>query len=139
MTVSPLPNPTRFVTTTSSNGESSNMIAAPVEMATIPGSSNRSGNVWRTEKFPAEVQGEVDTADKGKGMMSSGSVLRYVDYAIVTVGSIEHETSDGKVITMAAGDTLVQRGTLHAWHNRTDEWTLPVLIDGKPLQGTQFK
>lgn len=46
-----------------------------------------------------------------------------IDYGIVLTNAIVHETSDKDTVTLHAGDVIVQRGTLHAWHNRTDQWT----------------
>jgi hypothetical protein len=42
---------------------------------------------------------------------------------------------DDATVTLKAGDVLVQRGTNHAWANRTGEMTRVafVLIDAKPL------
>ncbi|KAL8280314.1 hypothetical protein RQP46_007231 [Phenoliferia psychrophenolica] len=155
MSSTPLPPPMRYVTTTSSaTGESSNLFGGPVPMAAA--GKHMKGDVWTTHKFPAEVAGEVDMAGKGVGMVgnfapgqSAGMhFTASIDYGIVISGSIVHETSDSKVITMNAGDMIVQRGTLHAWHNRTDAWTrmlfvmIPseeVLVQGKPLAGTQYK
>lgn len=71
MPASPLPPPLRFVTTTSPNtGESSHLIAAPVAMVTLEGSETRKGDVWLTNKFPAEVMGGEDVAGTGIGMIS---------------------------------------------------------------------
>jgi quercetin dioxygenase-like cupin family protein len=41
---------------------------------------------------------------------------------------------EGEVL-LKTGDVLVQRGTSHAWSNRTDEpaYVAFVLIDAKPL------
>jgi hypothetical protein len=38
-------------------------------------------------------------------------------------------------VTLRAGDILVQRGTNHAWANRSDRWARVafVLIDAEPL------
>jgi mannose-6-phosphate isomerase-like protein (cupin superfamily) len=57
-----------------------------------------------------------------------------VDYAIVLSGEIYALMDEGEVL-LKPGDVLVQRGTNHAWSNRTD---LPVqiafvLIDAKPV------
>ena len=43
-----------------------------------------------------------------------------VDYAIVLSGEIYALMDEGEVL-LRAGDVLVQRGTHHAWSNRTDE------------------
>ena len=41
-----------------------------------------------------------------------------VDVGIVLEGSVEVELDDGETHVLAAGDTIVQNGTRHAWHNR---------------------
>ena len=54
-----------------------------------------------------------------------------VDYAIVLSGEITMLLDDSEV-TLKAGDTLIQRGTHHAWTNRTEApcKVLFVLVDG---------
>lgn len=55
-----------------------------------------------------------------------------VDYAIVIEGEITMVMDDSEV-TLRAGDVLVQRGTNHAWSNRSDKpcKICFVLIDGQ--------
>lgn len=57
-----------------------------------------------------------------------------IDYAIVLSGEIYALMDEGEVL-LKAGDVLVQRGTNHAWSNRTDEpvQIAFVLIDAKPV------
>jgi mannose-6-phosphate isomerase-like protein (cupin superfamily) len=57
-----------------------------------------------------------------------------VDYAIVLSGEIYAIMDDGEAL-MRAGDVLVQRGTSHAWSNRTTEPVRIafVLIDAVPV------
>ena len=57
-----------------------------------------------------------------------------IDYAIVLSGEIYAMMDDGEVRLMA-GDVLVQRGTNHAWSNRTNETAVVafVLIDADPV------
>jgi quercetin dioxygenase-like cupin family protein len=57
-----------------------------------------------------------------------------IDYVIVLSGTIEMDMDDTTVV-LNAGDVLVQRGTNHAWANRSKEPARVafVLIDGKPL------
>ena len=45
---------------------------------------------------------------------------RTIDYGVVLSGEIVLELDDGEV-RLRAGDTVVQRGTRHRWHNRGDE------------------
>jgi quercetin dioxygenase-like cupin family protein len=44
---------------------------------------------------------------------------RTLDYAIVLSGEIYAVLDEGEVL-LEAGDVLVQRGTNHAWSNRSD-------------------
>jgi quercetin dioxygenase-like cupin family protein len=57
-----------------------------------------------------------------------------VDYAIVLSGEIYALMDEGEVL-LRAGDVLVQRGTNHAWSNRTHEPARLafVLIDAEPV------
>jgi quercetin dioxygenase-like cupin family protein len=58
-----------------------------------------------------------------------------IDYAVVISGQIDMELDDNVVVTLHAGDVLVQRGTIHNWVNRYNEpCTIAfVLISGKPV------
>ncbi len=125
--------------------------------------SNRPGAsscvLWSTKGFPIDNDGFSDpTTGSFKTTVENGSVFRVVryepgamprnhrtdslDYAVVMSGEIEMELDDGVVVTLKAGDLLVQRGTIHNWVNRTNEDCLiafvlisgkPVTVDGKPL------
>jgi quercetin dioxygenase-like cupin family protein len=57
-----------------------------------------------------------------------------IDYVIVITGEVEMDLDDSTV-TLRAGDVMVQRGTNHAWVNRTDKLARIafVLIDAEPL------
>lgn len=54
--------------------------------------------------------------DRDAGM----HITNTVDYAIVLNGEITAVMEEGETV-LRAGDVLVQRGTNHAWLNRTDE------------------
>lgn len=55
-----------------------------------------------------------------------------IDYAIVLQGELVAIMDEGETV-MRAGDVLIQRGTSHAWANRSDEIARIafILIDGK--------
>jgi quercetin dioxygenase-like cupin family protein len=55
-----------------------------------------------------------------------------IDYAVVLSGEI-YAVLDKAEVLLKAGDVLVQRGTSHAWSNRTDEPARVafILIDGE--------
>ena len=57
-----------------------------------------------------------------------------IDYAIVLSGEIYALMDEGEV-RLTAGDVLIQRGTNHAWSNRTDApaYVAFVLIDADPV------
>ena len=57
-----------------------------------------------------------------------------IDYAIVLSGEIYALMDEGEVL-LKAGDVLVQRGTNHAWSNRTEQpcCIAFVLIDAEPV------
>jgi len=57
-----------------------------------------------------------------------------IDYVIVLSGEIYALMDEGEVL-LKAGDVLIQRGTSHAWSNRTDApaYVAFVLIDAQPL------
>jgi quercetin dioxygenase-like cupin family protein len=109
-------------------------------------------NIWSTAGFPVDNDGLRDTAKDITGTTRAGGtvfrVIEYapgvtprnhrtdsIDYAVVLSGEIDMELDD-QVVTLRAGDVLVQRGTVHNWVNRG---TAPcviafVLIDAKPVQ-----
>jgi hypothetical protein len=57
-----------------------------------------------------------------------------IDYAIGLSGEIYALMDEGEVL-LKAGDVLIQRGTSHAWSNRTEQpcCIAFVLIDAKPV------
>jgi quercetin dioxygenase-like cupin family protein len=57
-----------------------------------------------------------------------------IDYVIVIEGEIEMDM-DQSTVKLKAGDILIQRGTNHAWVNRSDKAARVafVLIDAQPL------
>lgn len=110
-------------------------------------------NIWSTAKFPVD---NMTAADGAKEITATtrddGTVFRVIeyapgvaprnhrtnsiDYAVVLSGEIDMELDDNRVVTLRAGDVLVQRGTIHNWVNRS---TAPcvvafVLIDARPVE-----
>jgi naringenin degradation protein FdeH len=57
-----------------------------------------------------------------------------VDFALVLAGEIWALMDEGETL-LRAGDTLVQRGTNHAWSNRSDQACLVafILVSARPL------
>jgi len=116
-------------------------------------------NIWSTAKFPVDNTTMPDGAKEITATTRAGGtvfrVIEYapgvaprnhrtdsIDYAVVLSGEIDMELDDGRVVTLRAGDVLVQRGTIHNWVNRSTAPCVvafvlidaePYLHDGKPL------
>ncbi len=108
------------------------------------------GSVFRVVQFPpdrdwaakaAAMGGSVPIDETAKAAHTGGPVrhahmhrTRSIDYAIVLSGEIWAVMDEGET-KMVAGDVLVQRGTNHAWANRSGEPCVVafVLIDARPL------
>jgi quercetin dioxygenase-like cupin family protein len=127
-------------------------------------SSRRPGQqgcvLWTTNGSPADNSDPKDGASRPVGTtMPGGTVFRLVqydpgvaprvhrsnsvDYAVVISGSIVMQLDDEVEVTLHAGDTLIQRGTVHNWINRGPQPcviafvlvdALPVDIQGRSLE-----
>ena len=88
---------------------------------------------------PGEVLGppsegtRVRIVDMPPGARSPMHRTESVDYGVVLRGEVTLVLDDGSATTVGAGDLVVQRGTEHAWENRSDSWTriLFVLVGGR--------
>lgn len=121
--------------------------AADRTIATAP---PEAGSILRIVDFPPASQTPKATSNEqvlkelgisaSSGAASSRSPFmhrtRSIDYAIVMDGEITMLLDDSEV-DLKSGDVLVQRGTNHAWVNRSERWCRIafVLIDAKPLPG----
>jgi quercetin dioxygenase-like cupin family protein len=106
------------------------------------------GTIFRVVEFPPDAAGGggFDRAAAFRAMGASHALdpdasrhpamhrTDTVDYAIVLSGEIWALMDEGETL-MRAGDTLVQRGTNHAWSNRSDQPSLVafVLVSARPL------
>ena len=70
--------------------------------------------------------------DPGEGDHAGMHTTETVDYAICLSGEITAIMDEGETV-MRAGDILIQRGTNHAWANRSGKPARRayVLIDGR--------
>ena len=86
----------------------------------------------RPEEYFSSVGAQVAdaAARRHPGMHKTDTV----DYAIVLSGEIYAVMDEGEVL-LRAGDCLVQRGTSHAWSNRTQTPCVIafVLVAAKPF------
>jgi quercetin dioxygenase-like cupin family protein len=74
----------------------------------------------------------VHVIDMPPGSSADMHRTRTIDYGIVLEGEVVLELDDGSETRFTSGDILVQRGTAHAWYNRSDSTArmLFVLVDG---------
>lgn len=83
-----------------------------------------------------ELFGAVGLAENAKHTLPGRHPLMHrtesIDYGIVIFGEITLMLDDEEV-ALRAGDVVVQRGTIHAWANRSDEVCRMafVLVDGR--------
>ncbi len=109
-----------------------------------------SGTVFRVVQFPPDREfvgrwnpdrAFASMGESGAQALHEGSVrhemmhtTHSVDYAFVLEGEI-WAVLDDEEVCMRAGDVLVQRGTSHAWSNRSEQPAMVgfVLIDAEPV------
>lgn len=115
--------------------------------------------IWSTNAWPISSDDETDpTLRVISTTEENGTVFRIIrydpgvvprrhrtdsiDYAVVLSGEIDMEL-DGETVHLRAGDTLVQRATVHNWVNRGSEPCIIAFVlvsaksptvDGKPLE-----
>jgi quercetin dioxygenase-like cupin family protein len=104
------------------------------------------GTIFRVVEFPpdARIAGKFDRVQAFEAIGAREALdpsgarhpgmhrTRSVDYAIVLSGEIWAVMDVGETL-LRAGDCLVQRGTNHAWSNRSDDTCLVafILVDAK--------
>jgi quercetin dioxygenase-like cupin family protein len=157
----------RIVTGHDAAGQSIIVEDAELDAVSLAENPDRSDvhffHVWATHEMPVSLsdaslplqrEGSATTI-LGTG---AGSVLRVgvlapgarspmhrtesLDYGILLEGECDLELDGGEVRTLRAGDAIIQRGTNHVWHNRSDApcrfvWVLldaqPHVVGGRPL------
>ncbi len=98
------------------------------------------GTIFRVVEFPPESRARIFDREAAFAAMGANHALdpdgarhpgmhktSTIDYAIVLSGEIYALMDEGETL-MKAGDTLVQRGTNHAWANRSDAPCLVAFI-----------
>jgi len=131
------------------------ILDGPATNARTGGSGNVSTLIWCTDAMPADIAIGETAEDMGARRLGTPpppngtrfAVIDFppgnkptmhrtetIDYVIVLSGRIDMDMDDSTV-TLQAGDIMVQRGTNHAWVNRSDAPARVafVLIDAKPL------
>jgi len=140
----------RIVTGLNGTGKSDVWIDGPATNAVSRRPGHESRLIWVTDETPAPYDGETDEGarDIGRPPPANGTIFRVieiapgcvaemhrtdtVDYVAVMSGEMDMELESG-TIHLAAGDVMVQRGTLHNWANNGTEVCriAVVLVDGR--------
>ena len=99
-----------------------------------PPDSERLAAIAHEEKLPDDGSGRAAATDRHNPRHPGFHKTATIDYAIVLSGEIFAMMDDGEVL-LRTGDVLIQRGTNHAWSNRTDKPAVVafVLIDAEPV------
>lgn len=145
----------RLVTGHDAKGTAKLIKDQPATNTKFPGPGIVSTMIWCTDRTPADIVVGEDIEDMGARIIGTapppgGSRLAVIDfppgskpnmhrtetldYVIVMEGEIEMDLDDSTV-KLKAGDIMVQRGTNHAWANRSAHRARLafVLIDAEPL------
>jgi quercetin dioxygenase-like cupin family protein len=145
----------RVVTGHDGNGKAIVLIDGEAANKRTSQSGNSSTLMWCTDAMPAPIPLGTQIEDMGarilgtpppengtrftvNDIMPGATAVMHrtesIDYVIVIAGRVEMDLDDSTV-TLNAGDVMVQRGTNHAWVNRSSEPARVafVLIDAQPL------
>lgn len=147
----------RIVTKHDKDGKAVVDIDATVPVDHIPEFNVDIGKIWATDVVPSKDNNlDIDGATRPiHGIVSPGGAsCLYTDLGPSTTIPMHRTTSvdlnilvSGEVILIMEngeeyhlknpGDTVVQRGTIHAWRNPLDTWTrwVTVVIDAEPTIG----
>jgi quercetin dioxygenase-like cupin family protein len=145
--------PRRIVTGHDADGRSVVLSDTPVPKShALPGMAVFH-EIWNTAPTPAPLSPAEPREPTERPLVTppdaGGTIIRFVDlqpgaaspmhrtetvdYGIVLDGEVHLVLGDGSATQLHRGDVVVQRGTDHAWENRTDEVARMafVLVDGE--------
>lgn len=150
----------RRIVTGIENGKSTIIEDQPIENVVEHFPGLIISDIWNTQKMPASLDFETQIPNTGFPQTPrNGTYFRYVsippdkdlgvefivgaphpmmhktqtlDYIIILSGELYLIMEEGETL-LKAGDIVIQRGTNHAWSNRSDEACiqLAVLIDAE--------
>jgi quercetin dioxygenase-like cupin family protein len=145
----------RIITGHDANNTAKVILDAPATNAKAPREGVASTLMWCTDAMPADIAVGENAEDMGArilgtpppengsrfivmefgpGIVSEMHRTETIDYIVVLSGEIDMDM-DQSTVKLRAGDVMVQRGTNHAWANRSaaPARLAIVLLDAKPL------
>jgi quercetin dioxygenase-like cupin family protein len=131
------------------------IVDGPATNAKYPTPGLVSTLLWSTDSTPARIPIGESPEDMGTRVLGSApppngsrfAIIDFapgkisamhrtetIDYVIVIEGELEMDM-DASTVKLKQGDVMIQRGTNHAWCNRSDKRARAafVLIDAEPL------
>jgi quercetin dioxygenase-like cupin family protein len=146
------PNFRRVVTGHDASGRPVIWIDGNATNHKFPSDKISSTLMWSTDASPTRMLSDEDEGDRILGSAPPANGSRFtmmefqpgnaahmhrtdtVDYVICLAGEIDMFLDDRQFITLRAGDVLIQRGTYHAWANRSYKpcRLAVVLLDASP-------
>ena len=146
------PKVRRVVTGHDADGKPTIWIDGEASNHKFPNEKITSTLMWSTDASPTRIFGNDDEGDRVLGSAPPLNGSRFtmmefqpgneanlhqtdtVDYVICISGEIDMFLDPSRFVTLRAGDVLIQRGTLHAWANRSDKpcRLAVVLLDALP-------
>ncbi len=150
-----MPKIRRIITGHDNKNVAKVIIDGPATNTKTPRDGVSSTLMWSTDEMPADIAIGEGAEDMGArilgtappengsrfivmefapGIASEMHRTETIDYIAVLSGEIDMDM-DNSTVTLKAGDIMVQRGTNHAWVNRSKEPArlVIVLLDAKPL------
>ncbi len=142
----------RVVTGHDPNGKPVIWIDGDATNHKFPSEKISSTLMWSTDASPTQIIGDEDDGARILGSAPPANGSRFtmmefqpgnaahlhrtdtVDYVICLTGEIDMFLDNTQFVTLRAGDVLIQRGTYHAWANRSDKpcRLAVVLLDALP-------
>ncbi|KAI0076058.1 hypothetical protein K474DRAFT_1303968 [Panus rudis PR-1116 ss-1] len=158
--MSDLPSFRRVVTTHNEAGLAVVKDDKEIPSKDVPGSTGlKLGPVWITDSVPTndnniDIDGGERPVKRDLGLVSPGATnctftdlapgaatvwhrTSSLDHNILLYGKIILLLEDGTETTLdKPGDTVIQRGTMHAWKNPGPDWArwITVLVDAHPAE-----
>jgi quercetin dioxygenase-like cupin family protein len=146
------PNFRRVVTGHDASGKPVIWIDGNATNHKFPSDKISSTLMWSTDASPTQILSDEDEGTHILGSAPPANGSRFtmmefqpgnaanlhrtdtVDYVVCVAGEIDMFLDDTQFITLRAGDVLIQRGTYHAWANRSDKpcRIAVVLLDALP-------
>ncbi|CAN9285186.1 unnamed protein product [Alternaria alternata] len=145
--ITSLPPAKRYIVTHNEQGKSTIHSSPALQFYGYPGVGGTARS-YATSSTPATLEGdkdieaytskEGDVSYTGRSIVSNGSGSHLIvcelgpgqasqmhqtvsiDYVVCTHGKVKLETATGEMVNLNPGDHIIQRGTMHKWHNPSE-------------------